>query len=449
MREGESVDIEIDSGAEVSCLLANIRADTFPLHETRLSMVGGHHVAAGDGKLHELGARILGLEVADVRGDVVNLLVRFRVMNSGKALLSTQDPSSCGWETVFLADCGNAYLVSKASDTGITLVKKRCAWYLRVKLKPLSDLPYIESEEFLEVRSMDQREGVWLLEEGGSSSSSGPAVPEDVKESEPVKKLVALTAPAAADREEHTASGHAVFRTWCRECCIGRGRMHQHRAGGRKTVILAIAIDYGFLNERDELLQDAARAPILVSKCNRDRWIGAAIVPTKGADEHAVAELKNDVMCSGSTEVLIRSDNAPAISALKESAATALKLAGVNVKIKESALYDSRSNGLTESAVKDAKDAVRTNLACLVIRFGQQFPGGHPVLPWLVKYSVAMNRCRRGPHSKTAYELHTGRKFARALPHVAEKILFMIPGVTRKRWRESNKMGGRNFHRCP
>ena len=99
----------------------------------------------------------------------------------------------------------------------------------------------------------------------------------------------------------------------------------------------------------------------------------------------------------------------------------------------ESALYDSQSNGLAESAVKDAKDAVGTHLACLIRRFGQEFPGGHPVLTWLVKYSVArVNRCRRGPDGKTAYELRKGRKFARALPHFAEKILFMVPGVTKE-----------------
>ena len=289
---------------------------------------------------------------------------------------------------------------------------------------------------------MDQRAGVWHVEEGGGSSSSGPAVPEDVEEGEPVKKLVAPTAPTASEREEHAASGHAVFRTWCRECCIGRGRMHQHRAGGKETTIPAIAIDYGYLNERGDLLQEAAGAPILVRKCNRDRWIGAAIVPTQGADEHAVAELKNDVIGSGFTEVLVRSDNEPAILALKESAATALKLAGVNVKTEESALYGSQSNGLAESAVKDAKDAVRTNLACLVRRFGLEFPGGHPVLTWLVKYSVAMvNRCRRGPDGKTAYELRKGRKFARALPHFAEKILFMVPGVTKGVARVSNQDG--------
>ena len=119
-------------------------------------------------------------------------------------------------------------------------------------------------------------------------------VPEDVEEGEPVKKLVAPTAPTAADREEHTA--------------------------------------------RHDPLQEAAGAPIWVSKCNRDRWIGAAIVPTKGADEYAVAKLKNDVLCSGFTEVFVKSDNGLAILALKESAATALIYAGVNVKIEESAL---------------------------------------------------------------------------------------------------------------
>ena len=129
MHEGEFVDIGVGSVAEVSCFPANIGADT--QHETRLSMCGGHHVAVGAGKLHELGARILGLEAGDVRGDVVNLLVRSRVMDIGKALLSTQELSLCGWETVFPADCGNAYFVRKAPGTRRrTLVKKRCAWYL-------------------------------------------------------------------------------------------------------------------------------------------------------------------------------------------------------------------------------------------------------------------------------------------------------------------------------
>ena len=69
-------------------------------------------------------------------------------------------------------------------------------------------------------------------------------------------------------------------------------------------------------------------------------------------------------------------------------------------------LYDSESNGLAESAMKDVEVAVRTILAYLVRRLGQEFPGGHPILPWFVKYSAAMvNRCRRGADGKTANEL--------------------------------------------
>ena len=78
-------------------------------------MCGGHHIAAGGGKLHELGARILGMGAEDSRGDVVNMHVRFRVMDTGKALLSKHDLNSCGWETVFAADCGDAYFVTTAS----------------------------------------------------------------------------------------------------------------------------------------------------------------------------------------------------------------------------------------------------------------------------------------------------------------------------------------------
>ena len=96
------------------------------------------------------------------------------------------------------------------------------------------------------------------------------------------------------------------------------GRMHQHRAGGRDTSISAIAIDHGYLIDRDDLPQETTGGYLLFGKCDRDRWIGAAIVPTKGAHEYAMAELKNDVSGSG-FEVLVRSDNEPAIQALKES----------------------------------------------------------------------------------------------------------------------------------
>ena len=51
LREGGSVDIDIDSGAEGSCLPSNIGADTYPLHETKFSMYGSHHADTGGGRV--------------------------------------------------------------------------------------------------------------------------------------------------------------------------------------------------------------------------------------------------------------------------------------------------------------------------------------------------------------------------------------------------------------
>ena len=66
---------------------------------------------------------------------------------------------------------------------------------------------------------MDERAGVWPVKEGGSSGSSGPAVPEDVDESEPVKKLVAPTAPRPRAHGQWACSdqnlvSRVLHRTW-------------------------------------------------------------------------------------------------------------------------------------------------------------------------------------------------------------------------------------------
>ena len=108
-------------------------------------------------------------------------------------------------------------------------MRKRCAWHLGVKLNPHLVLPCTDDEEFMDVLALDRRAGVRPVQEGGCSDS-GLAVPDDVEESTPVKKLVAPSPPTAADRREHIASVPAVFRIWCRESCIARGRMHQHFA---------------------------------------------------------------------------------------------------------------------------------------------------------------------------------------------------------------------------
>ena len=96
----------------------------------------------------------------------MNLLVRFRVMDFGKALLSTQDLSRCGWETV------DMLTLSGKLQARITVVKKRCAWYLRAKLKPHRRVTIRRERIILELMSLDRGAGMRPVEERGSSSSS-------------------------------------------------------------------------------------------------------------------------------------------------------------------------------------------------------------------------------------------------------------------------------------
>ena len=119
-----------------------------------------------------------------------------------------------------------------------------------------------------------------------------------------------------------------MFRTWCRECCIGRGRMREHRAGGRETAIPATATDYGYLNERDDRQELRFwSASVIV--------IAALGQPLYQRKVQMSMRLLNSRTTCGFAEVLVRSDTEPAILALEESTSTALKLAGVTVKIEE------------------------------------------------------------------------------------------------------------------
>ena len=71
----------------MSCLPSSIGADTYLLRETQGSRCQGYRVATGGGKSHELGAKILGLGAAANSGESVNLLARFRAVDSGRAVL--------------------------------------------------------------------------------------------------------------------------------------------------------------------------------------------------------------------------------------------------------------------------------------------------------------------------------------------------------------------------
>ena len=94
-----------------------------------------------------------------------------------------------------------------------------------------------------------------------------------------------------------------------------------------------VSIDYMFMESREarvkrkELNRRRAEIedeedkgmPILVLKDSRSKLALARVVPKKGRDQYAIERLQKDIANLGFIEMISKSDNEPAIIALKEA----------------------------------------------------------------------------------------------------------------------------------
>ncbi|CAK0811391.1 unnamed protein product [Prorocentrum cordatum] len=202
----------------------------------------------------------------------------------------------------------------------------------------------------------------------------------------PIRPMAKPRAHAEAEREEHGSGGHAVFRSWCRACCVGRGRMQPDcgAVGRRGSFAPVIAIDCAYFNDRDADGEAAGDSPVLVLRSSCDRWLAGHVVPSKGADAIAIDAPVNEIVVCGAPEVIIASDQELAIKALKDAACNKARLRGVAARTEESAAHDSREN---------VKDQVRTLLVAPGEKYGEELNGAHPVTARAVRRREATQRC--------------------------------------------------------
>ena len=97
-----------------------------------------------------------------------------------------------------------------------------------------------------------------------------------------ITPLRAPAAPTAAEVDEHEASGHCNYRSWCRACIAGRGRSDAHVSMEKdENALPTVAIDYAYLGDTP-VEDDEKASPILVLKSGRDRWTSSEVYPAKG-----------------------------------------------------------------------------------------------------------------------------------------------------------------------
>ena len=127
-----------------------------------------------------------------------------------------------------------------------------------------------------------------------------------------------LAPPSQAELDEHYATGHAAFRSWCAHCVAGRGRASPHVAAPAGE-LPEVGADYAYLGP------EGAQVTLLVVKDKKTGCLGATQVPSKGVEPYSQAFLVGWLRGLGYKRLVMRSDNERAPLALLRSAAASLE----------------------------------------------------------------------------------------------------------------------------
>ena len=244
---------------------------------------------------------------------------------------------------------------------------------------------------------------------------------DDVGEARPPKKLRDPGAPTQEEIDDHEASGHVVHRSWCGHCLRARGLVERHHLqGGEDRAIPTISLDYYYYGKRDR--DQERELPGLQVKDEHSGTVWSSVVPAQGVDQYAINFVMACLNECGYTRVIMKSDDEPAIKALKEAVKGATK---VEVILEEAKTGDHQANGAVEQAVNETKKQVRAMKSWLEEKLGVVIDDRHAILTWLARHAnFLITRYRIGQDGKTGYERLKGKRWKRPMVAFGERIWF-------------------------
>ncbi len=250
---------------------------------------------------------------------------------------------------------------------------------------------------------------------------------ESEEDAADLKHATDVKSPSADQVERHRVS-HFPYRSWCKQCVMGRGVGRPHATSTTESSVPIVGMDCFYITRegvrrRDEMakeLGDAGEEAIaqarasgevlkcLLVRCLQSKNLFAHVVPQKGDDEdHYCAKLAvADVEWLGHTRIILKTDNERAIVALKHRVAKILKewKSMDNVQVEAPAAYESQSNGGIEVGIKIVRGLFRTLKLCLESRLGKYVSTDHALVPWLLQHTCTLlNAKSRGPDGLTSW----------------------------------------------
>ena len=232
-----------------------------------------------------------------------------------------------------------------------------------------------------------------------------------------------LAKPTQAEQDEHYATGHAAYRSWCEHYVKGRGRASP-RAVVSERELPEVGVDYAYLGP------EGSQVTILVFKCKRTGCLAATQVPEKGMTVYALAFFTGWLRGLG-WKRLLRSDNERALLAFLRAAAASLE--GVEVMEQASPEGDHAADGLAEVGVREVKAQTRVVKSHLEERLKRQLDGSEPLGTWLVRHSAnCLSRYRIQNDGKTPDQRRTGKRWRRQVVEFGEKAAFLPVAARRE-----------------
>ena len=245
------------------------------------------------------------------------------------------------------------------------------------------------------------------------------AVDEEASEGLKPKVLKSPGDPSPEEIEEHEMMGHSVHRTWCGHCMRSRGLMEKHvqqKAEDKSQSVPTLGIDYFYFGKDEEGL------PHLQVRDGHSGMSWASPVPAKGNDPFAVNFMLGVLDEVGYKRLVLKSDNEPAIKALKSSVKDSSK---VDIILEESKTGDSQSNGLAEVAVRETKRQCRAMKSALQERLSVEVGEKRPILSWMARHgNFLVSRYRIGQDGRTGYEKLKGKRWKRPVVTFGERVWF-------------------------
>ena len=117
-----------------------------------------------------------------------------------------------------------------------------------------------------------------------------------------------------------------------------------------------VSFDYAYIGQDDE---DAL--PIIVIRDHGSKSTFSHAVPAKGMDKYAIRQCAHSISTLGHRKIILKSDNEPAIMALKHRVMDLLRQEhGMEVIPEECPVDDHQANGTVEHAVGEFAGQTRT-----------------------------------------------------------------------------------------